>query len=208
MQRRFGNIVTMGNLAMAAVFAGWMLTGSQAMACGTQNQGQTLPQNASKSLVANLALLAKLGAFQPPALQRHTEAVNPQAQADPLNPSIVGLWQVTYTVDGQVVDSGFETYHADGTEMLVDLSPPSTGNVCTGAWAQTGTLTFKLNHPAFAFDTDGNLANTVIIRDVVTIDRSSNSFTGTETVDVFDLNGKLVQHIDGIKLSAIRINPI
>ncbi len=57
--------------------------------------------------------------------------------------SIVGLWQVTFTSkdtpgipDGTVVDAGFATWHADGTEIMNSGRPPITGNFCMGVWKQ------------------------------------------------------------------------
>jgi hypothetical protein len=118
-------------------------------------------------------------------------------QAGGADPSIVGMWQVTFTSGGQITDQAFETFHDDGTEMMVDTSAPASGNVCTGVWARTGTLTVKLNHPAWTFDDKGNLNGTASIKLNITLDPNSNSFTGTYTVDVFTLSGLNVYHEAG-----------
>ncbi|MBZ5625619.1 MAG: hypothetical protein LAQ69_44035 [Acidobacteriia bacterium] len=110
-------------------------------------------------------------------------------------------------VDGKPVDLSFEIWHADGTEVLIDQTPPVEGNVCIGTWAQTGTLTYKLTHPALNFDMNGNFIGTVLIREVVELDRSGNKFSGTYTVDVFDLNGTATDHLDG-QFAATRVKPI
>ena len=36
--------------------------------------------------------------------------------------SFVGLWYGTVSADGQSLYAGFETFHSDGTEILVDAS--------------------------------------------------------------------------------------
>lgn len=111
--------------------------------------------------------------------------------------SMVGLWKVAFVSSGQIVDQAFDAWHGDGTETLVDTPPPSSGNVCIGVWAQTGILTYKLNHPSWTFDNNGNLNGTAVIKETVTLDANGNSFSGSFTVDVFDLNGKTLQHTAG-----------
>ena len=113
------------------------------------------------------------------------------------DPSIVGLWRVTFTVGGQIVDEGFDVWHSDGTEVLNDTVAPSTGNVCLGVWQQTGRRTYKLKHPSWTYDANGVLTGTAIIRENVTIDRSGRTFSGTQTLDVYDLNNNLLFHGEG-----------
>jgi hypothetical protein len=119
---------------------------------------------------------------------------------------IVGLWRVTFVSDGQVVDEGFDAWHGDGTETLNDTPPPSTGNVCLGVWVQNGARAFKLKHPSWTFDANGNLNGTAIIREQVTVDTSGASFKGTFTVDVFDVAGNPMLHLDG-QITGERITP-
>jgi hypothetical protein len=118
------------------------------------------------------------------------------AQAsDPV--SIVGLWRVTFVSDGEVVDEGFDMWHSDGTEVLNDTPAPASGNVCLGVWTATGPLTFSLKHPSWTFDDAGNLTGTSVIREQVTLSADGNSFKGPVTVDVFDLSGNQILHLDG-----------
>src|SRR5438132_8523437 len=44
--------------------------------------------------------------------------------------TIVGLWDVKFISDNQLFDEGFDQYHSDGTEILNDIPPPASGNVC------------------------------------------------------------------------------
>jgi hypothetical protein len=127
-----------------------------------------------------------------------------EAEGQSNNASIVGMWNITFTSGGQVVDQGFDVWHSDGTEVLNDNPPPSTGNVCLGIWQQTGRFTFKLKHPSWTYDNNGNLTGIATIREQVTLDSNGNRFKGTFTVDVADLNGNPILHLEGT-VSATRI---
>jgi hypothetical protein len=54
---------------------------------------------------------------------------------------------------------------------------------------------------------NGNFIGTVMIREVVTLDRNGNKFTGTSTVDLFDVTGTLTDHFDG-QFVGTRVNPV
>jgi hypothetical protein len=118
---------------------------------------------------------------------------------DPSAPAgIAGMWIITFTSGGQVVDQGFDVWHRDGTEMLNDTPPPATGNICLGIWSPNGYVGFKLYHPSWTFDESGNLSGTAIIRENVALDpKNRNRFSGTFTVDIYDLTGTKLAHIDG-----------
>jgi len=105
--------------------------------------------------------------------------------------SIVGLWQVTLVAGGEVIDVGFDAWHADGTETLNDASPVSH-NVCLGVWRQTGRRTYQLKHPAFRYDAAGNVIGTLVLRETNIVDRSGNTFNGDFTIQFYDLTGGLV----------------
>lgn len=119
--------------------------------------------------------------------------------------SIVGLWQVTFTSkdttgipDGTVVDAGYATWHADGTEIMNSGRPPITGNFCMGVWKQVRRSTFRLNHVGLSWDTSGvNLVGPASIKEQVTVDRTGNSYKGTFTIDQFDTSGNLLAHVAG-----------
>lgn len=105
--------------------------------------------------------------------------------------SIVGLWKVTLTAGGTVIDVGFDAWHSDGTEILNDASPVSH-NMCLGVWVQTGPRRFQLKHPALRFDASGNVIGTLILRETNVVNRAGDRFTGTFTIEFFDLAGNTV----------------
>jgi len=205
MQQTIGNMMKIGGLAVTAAVVGITL-GTPAMAC---NRGGSAVTGAALS--AKVASLRNLGIVAPPKIGGRDQAgaaKDAQPAADPLNPSIVGLWQVMDTENGQPIDLSFEVWHSDGTEILIDQSAPATDNVCIGTWQQTGSLTYKLTHPSLNFDMSGNYIGTVMINEVVTLDRNGNKFSGTYTVDVFDVNGSPVPdgHFEGQFIGS-KINP-
>lgn len=120
--------------------------------------------------------------------------------------TIVGLWNITFTSGGEVVDVAFDAWHSDGTEILNDYTNPIEGNVCLGVWVQTGPRTYKLKHPSWSFDTSGNLLGTVIISEKVTVSPDGNSFSGSYTYDVYDTTGKFQIEYTG-QVKATRITP-
>jgi hypothetical protein len=125
--------------------------------------------------------------------------------------SIVGFWHVRFVSegttgipDGTVLDMGFSQWHSDGTEILNSSRPPATSNFCLGVWEKTGRSTYKLNHFALSSDLNGNLIGLANIREDVTLDASGNNYSGTFSIDQYDLAGNTLAHIVG-NISASRI---
>ena len=135
----------------------------------------------------------------PAAASRRSSSVQPlRAATDQTfggdfdrRPLIVGLWQVTLVADGAVIDVGFDAWHDDGTETLNDASPVSH-NVCLGVWVQKDRRTFQLKHPAFRYDATGNVIGTLVLRETNVVNRAGDRFTGTFTIEFFDLDGTSV----------------
>jgi hypothetical protein len=117
----------------------------------------------------------------------------------------VGLWDSKLISNDQVFDEGFDAFHSDGTEILIDQSAPATDNVCLGVWEQTGPGTIKLKHPSWYFDLNGNLLGTVIIYETLTLDADCDSFHGTSSEDVYDTKGNKIAHYEGFQIKAKRI---
>ncbi|HLG95071.1 MAG TPA: hypothetical protein VKX49_02035 [Bryobacteraceae bacterium] len=111
--------------------------------------------------------------------------------------SIVGLWKTTSYSGAQVVDEAFEQWNSDGTEVLNDNPSPLLGNICLGVFIKAGAATYKLKHPSWTYDNNGNLNGTAIIREQITVAPSGNTYSGTFTVDLFDLNGTHLVQLGG-----------
>jgi hypothetical protein len=151
---------------------------------------------------------AKSGAAFAPAaaaMALSLDNASPTSNSTPKAQAFVGLWDSKLYYQGQLVDEGFDAFHSDGTEILVDQSNPITDNVCLGVWEQSGPSTIKLKHPSWYFDTNGNLLGTVIIYETLTLD-CDDTYHGTSSEDVYDLHGNKT-HYDGFEIKATRIKP-
>jgi len=133
-------------------------------------------------------------------------AARPDAPLPEINSAslIVGLWNLEFFYQGQVVDVAFDVWHSDGTEILNDYTDPIEGNVCLGVWEQTGPSSYQLKHPSWSFDENGNLLGTVVIHENVALSRDGNSFSGKYAYDVYDVDGNFQYELTG-KLAATRI---
>ena len=113
--------------------------------------------------------------------------------------SIVGMWSVQFFVGSSMIDFGYQQWHRDGTEFLNsgDRSP-ATQNFCLGVWEQTGPFRYKLNHFALSYDMNGTYNAKVNIREDVTLDPRSDTYSGSFTIDVYPPSGgAAVQHVAG-----------
>ncbi len=109
--------------------------------------------------------------------------------------------------DGALIDFGYNLLHSDGTEMLNSgAHAPATQNFCMGVWARTGMFTYEVNHFALSYNSStGALANKVNIREQITLSPSGNEFSGTFTINVYDVTGtQQVDHLVGT-IAATRV---
>ena len=130
---------------------------------------------------------------QPAAWQ--TDADGAQVTRVALGPAtIVGLWNVEFTTTNQLVDFGYQEWHADGTEILNSgTHHPATQNFCLGVWQQTGAYTYHLNHWALSYSPNAPPPNTpatpvarVNIKEDVTLDPKGATFVGTFSITPYD----------------------
>ena len=126
--------------------------------------------------------------------------------------TIVGLWSVQFVSegsngipDGTVIDQGYATWHADGTEIMNSGRPPASGNFCMGVWKLTGRFTYKLNHVTLSWDPTGTtFVGPGSIHENITLDHGGLTYSGTFTIDQFDTSGNLLAHLQG-NVNATRI---
>lgn len=110
--------------------------------------------------------------------------------------SIVGMWHLTATSkgnadtlgipDGATLDDGWQTWHADGTEVLNSFRSPTTQSWCSGIWKQIGRSTYRLRHFTMSWKDADHAEGPGEIHETVTLDRSGNHFTGTITIDQYE----------------------
>jgi hypothetical protein len=138
--------------------------------------------------------------LRPAAKGAHLQFVSLQEDSA----SIVGLWKFSFVAegnaeipDGAVIDSGYVTWHADGTELMNSGRAPMTGSFCMGVWKKVGR-TYKLNHFALSWDPSGtSLVGPANIRERLRVDPDNNSYSGTFTLDQYDTSGNVLVHIQG-----------
>jgi len=190
-------------LAVAVAVVCLAMAGRAQADCGiTVNQFSVIPRLAVATMPE--AMSAATVAKDTDASASAAASATEDLRHNSADPSIVGLWKTTFTSGGQVVDEGFDQWSSDGTEILNDDPPPQTGNVCLGVYVKSALSTYKLKHPSWTFDASGNVNGTAIIRELVIIGQGGNTYSGTYTIDVYDLEGNHLAQFGGT-ISATRI---
>jgi len=182
--------------ALGALALGGMLTTNAFAGCGDAPEKTTNPQPKGLRTIAYFRASESGGAGD-----------NSPAGAD-----IVGMWKFTFVSkdspgipDGITIDWGFTQWHSDGTEITNSATrAPATQNFCLGVWKKAGPSTYRLNHHALTYDPNGNLVGVAVIAALVTVDKSGNAYSGNFSIDVFDLTGHPLAHVQGLT-SATRI---
>jgi hypothetical protein len=117
------------------------------------------------------------------------------------NYAIVGVWKyqllskgVKGLQDGTVLDFGYQSWGADGTEIMNSGSrPPATGYICTGVWERVSYHHYKLNHFAWGWDKSGTVfLGPTVIKEDVEADEAGNHFSGTVQIIQYETDGKTV----------------
>lgn len=193
---RFSRNFSRRGLQALALATACSITSTAAFACS-----QATPPTAERAA----ALVRIQNSFARVKAMAKAQAATPKDQTTPF--SMVGMWMTTFISNGEVVDAGFDVWHSDGTQILNDFPPPVTGAVCIGIWQQTGPVTYELKHPAWAFDpeTNSTLVGITYILEKVTLDPSGNSYSGTASLEGYDLDGNHVYHQDA-EVKGERIN--
>ena len=128
------------------------------------------------------------------------------SKGDGAGAPITGFWKFQFALpDGTVIDEGYATWHADGTEAINSSRPPMTGSVCMGVWKQTGRSTYKLNHFGLSWDAAGTtFIGPANLKAEIELDRTRNHYSGSFTIDQYDTNGNVLAHVAG-QVTAQRI---
>lgn len=113
------------------------------------------------------------------------------------NTSIVGLWHVEFTVNGQTIQEAFQLWNAGGTEVHNPNVDPRTGNVCLGVWKHASHGTYKLVHRVWSYDANGNFLGTINLSETLSVSPDGKTHSGTFALDFYDPSGKFLQEVDG-----------
>jgi hypothetical protein len=200
---------------------------SETRSCGKAARKSRLFRGAS-TLVAVASLLfvaanarascgsfSQLGAGKP----AHPAAWDTQSgrahltEIDEPRTSIVGMWHVTFTAQGNSegppdntpIDNAVVVWHSDRTEIMNSGRPAQDGDFCLGVWEEVGRCHYKLNHFAWAGnDTTnapggiGNPAGPTHIVEDVTVSPDGKHYSGTFTLDAYDTSFNPTTHIVGV----------
>jgi hypothetical protein len=137
-----------------------------------------------------------------------SRSAQPDAQASGAtgaHTSIVGLWHVEFTANGQTIQEAYQAWNAGGTEMHNPNVDPRGGNICFGVWKHAPHGTYKLAHRVWNYDTNGNFLGTINLSETLTVSSDGKSHSGTFALDFYDPTGKFLQEVDG-NVTADRIS--
>jgi hypothetical protein len=160
--------------------------------------------NASAACFSDTASLGRATAARPMQVGSGSQGAAGGSEANnrAFN-SIVGMWTVTFLIGAgpDVFDVGFQQWHSDHTEIMVDNAvPPSLGNVCVGVWKLVGPRTYRLRHMTFNWNADGSPAGTFVLTMTVRLNRRGSIYEGSYAADSFDLSGVVIPalHVEGL----------
>jgi hypothetical protein len=110
------------------------------------------------------------------------------------NDPITGQWKFTFVATssttggpppGALVDSGFVTWHDDGTDLIHSSHPPITDSIAEGVWRKLGN-TYQANNWALPWSADGtSFSGPVNIQESITLDKGSSTYSGTFTITIY-----------------------
>jgi len=137
------------------------------------------------------------GGTQPP-VRNLSHIKLPAAEAAPLGyGSIVGVWNNSVVVNGQVVLKSIATWHSDGTEFdNVDL-PPIVGNICAGVWESRGIGKVVEHHIGWTFDGNGNPSGYFTLVQDLKLGNHGTTYSGPFDQKFYDNDGNLVNELTG-----------
>jgi len=126
-----------------------------------------------------------------------TQPSIPSSQHNSDNKSMVGLWSIQFTIDGNPIQDAYQLWNAGGTEVHNPNVDPRAGNVCLGVWKRAGHGTYKLAHRVWNYDTNGNFLGTINLSETVILGTGGDSHSGSFTLDFYDPSGNFLTELAG-----------
>jgi hypothetical protein len=150
---------------------------------------------------------AQPSAFQKmaPLILRQPVTDSRLSEKEDAGENIVGTWHVIYTAGGSPFGEAFIQWHSDGTEWENINFPILGGNICMGSWKAVDGSRVTRNHIGWLY-TNGTLSGYFTETETDVVARDGNSYHGTNTQKVYDLEGKLIVEVPGTS-AATRISP-
>jgi len=121
------------------------------------------------------------------------------------SPTIVGTWQVTYTVEGGPFGQALIQWHSDGTEWENINLPVLSGNICLGSWVWLDSRHVHRNHMGWLY-TNGTLSGYFTETENDELSSDGSSYAGTNQQNIYNLSGVLQLSVTGTS-AARRLYP-
>jgi hypothetical protein len=132
-----------------------------------------------------------------PQLKLSRAEVAPQGYS-----SIVGMWNNSIIVGGNVVANSISTWHSDGTEFDNIDAPPTGGNICQGVWQSDNVRKVTEHHFGWLFDANSNPAGYFTLLQTVKLSKDGLSYSGPFDQKFYDQNGNLMDEVAGTMSAA------
>jgi len=112
-------------------------------------------------------------------------------------PSVVGLWDIQFIVDGQTIQEAFQNWNFGGTEAHNPNGDLRSGNICLGTWLPIPGGGFKLAHRVWNYDTNGNFLGTIRLNETIHLSDHGTTQTGSFKLDFYDPSGNFQNEVAG-----------
>src|ERR1700751_3065817 len=122
---------------------------------------------------------------------------NSASAGDNVGESMVGLWQIQFTIGDQTIQEAYQLWNAGGTEVHNPNVDPRGGSVCLGVWKHTSHGAFRLAHRVWSYDTNGSFLGTIHLSETVNVGQGGNTHSGSFTLDFYDPSGNFVNEVTG-----------
>ena len=142
--------------------------------------------------------LSEMAAGRAGVVQSHSAQLGAgSARSQSASSSIVGLWHVLFTVDGQTIQEAYQVWNKGGTEIHNPNIDPRSGSVCLGVWKRGPHGTYILAHRVWNYDSNGNFLGTIQLSETLTVSQDGTSHTGSFASKFYDPSGAFLMEVDG-----------
>jgi hypothetical protein len=134
-------------------------------------------------------------------VQASEESVNPLALAR----AIEGVWEPTVTIrdchTGTPIFSflSMDSYIRGGAYVGEGMGEPANRALGLGTWHHAGGRNFTVTYQFFAYNPDGTPLGRLRVSATIRLNVDGESFRATDTAQLTDLNGTVLQQICGTR---------
>lgn len=156
-------------------------------------------------LITPVALFAVVliasGELSPSAASAQPEDATAVSQTSPKAKQLEGVWDAQVTVSDPQTGATLRTFRgmtlfiAGGTLQATNNNPnsPVTTGPQFGTWGYLGHKRYRAHFQFFRFNPDGSFAGQQRVSRDITLDPGAQSFTSTNTFEILDPSGNVIQ---------------